>query len=95
MQTFDSDGVRIAFIDEGEGDSVLLIHGFASSVRINWVDPGWVSLLTRTAFASSPSTTAVTARARSSTIRRALHRAADGRGRAPPARPPGPRSAPT
>ena len=67
MQTFDSDGVRLAFIDEGAGDPVLLIHGFASSVRTNWIEPGWVSLLTATASASSPSTTAATARARSST----------------------------
>ena len=47
MQTFNSDGVRIAFIDEGAGAPILLIHGFASSVRFNWIDPGWVSLLTR------------------------------------------------
>ena len=39
MQTFNSDGVRIAFIDEGEGDPILLIHGFASSVKDNWIDP--------------------------------------------------------
>lgn len=47
MQTFNSDGVRIAFIDEGVGAPILLIHGFASSVRFNWIEPGWVSLLTR------------------------------------------------
>jgi pimeloyl-ACP methyl ester carboxylesterase len=46
VQTFDSDGVRLAFIDEGAGEPVLLIHGFASSVRTNWIEPGWVSLLT-------------------------------------------------
>ena len=46
MQTFNSDGVEIAFIDEGAGDPVLLIHGFASNVRTNWIDPGWVRLLT-------------------------------------------------
>jgi pimeloyl-ACP methyl ester carboxylesterase len=46
VQTFDSDGVRIAFIDEGAGEPVLLIHGFASSVRTNWIEPGWVSFLT-------------------------------------------------
>ena len=51
MQTFSSKGVEIAFIDEGpsgkrEGDAILLVHGFASSVRDNWIDPGWVSLLT-------------------------------------------------
>lgn len=46
MQFFDSDGVRIAFIDEGEGEPVLLIHGFASSIKYNWIDPGWVRTLT-------------------------------------------------
>ena len=47
VQTFDSDGVRIAFLDQGEGAPILLIHGFASSARTNWVEPGWVSLLVR------------------------------------------------
>ena len=46
MRTFDSDRVEIAFIDEGDGDPVLLIHGFASNVATNWVDPGWVQVLT-------------------------------------------------
>jgi pimeloyl-ACP methyl ester carboxylesterase len=50
VQTFDSDGVRLAFIDEGQGDPVLLIHGFASSVRTNWIEPGWVGLLTSRGF---------------------------------------------
>lgn len=50
MQTFDSDGVEIAYIDEGAGDPVLLIHGFASNVQVNWVDPGWVRFLTREGF---------------------------------------------
>jgi len=50
LQTFASDGVRIAFSDEGDGDAVLLIHGFASSVRDNWLDPGWVGLLTGQGF---------------------------------------------
>jgi pimeloyl-ACP methyl ester carboxylesterase len=50
VPTFLSDGIRLAFIDEGAGDPVLLIHGFASSARTNWVEPGWVSLLTRSGF---------------------------------------------
>lgn len=45
MQYFTSDGLDIAYIDEGEGDPILLIHGFSSSAKINWVDPGWVSAL--------------------------------------------------
>ena len=47
MQSFDSDGVRIAYMDEGEGEPVLLIHGFASNVAANWVDPQWVHTLTK------------------------------------------------
>jgi pimeloyl-ACP methyl ester carboxylesterase len=58
MQTFSSDGVRIAFVDEGpgggpggsQGEPVLLIHGFASSVRFNWREPGWIALLVRNGF---------------------------------------------
>jgi pimeloyl-ACP methyl ester carboxylesterase len=50
VQAFDSDGVCIRFIDEGTGDPVLLVHGFASSVRYNWLDPGWVSLLRRNGY---------------------------------------------
>lgn len=45
MQHFSSDGIDIAYIDEGEGDPVLLIHGFASNVTTNWVDTGWVRVL--------------------------------------------------
>lgn len=47
MQTFSSDGVDIAFLDEGDRDhpAVLLIHGFASHSEANWVAPGWVRFL--------------------------------------------------
>jgi pimeloyl-ACP methyl ester carboxylesterase len=45
LRSFDSDGVEIAYIDEGEGEPVLLIHGFASNVVTNWIDPGWVRML--------------------------------------------------
>jgi len=47
MQSFDSEGVRIAFWDVGQGEPILLIHGFASAVRFNWIEPGWVALLGR------------------------------------------------
>jgi pimeloyl-ACP methyl ester carboxylesterase len=46
MQSFDSDGVRIAYSDEGEGEPILLIHGFASNIAANWRDAGWVRTLT-------------------------------------------------
>ena len=45
MQTFNSAGVRLAYLDEGEGEIVMLIHGFASNVAMNWIGPGWVKLL--------------------------------------------------
>jgi pimeloyl-ACP methyl ester carboxylesterase len=47
MPTFNHGDVQIAFLDEGEGDPIVLVHGFASSKEVNWVLPGWVSTLTR------------------------------------------------
>jgi pimeloyl-ACP methyl ester carboxylesterase len=52
MQTFLSDGVALAYRDipaEGIdlGEPILLIHGFASSHRVNWVDPRWSATLTK------------------------------------------------
>lgn len=45
MQTFDSDGVEIAYVDEGAGEPVLLIHGFASNIATNWRHTGWIEAL--------------------------------------------------
>ena len=45
MQKFNSDGVEIAFDMWGEGPPVLLIHGFASNMNVNWVGTGWVKTL--------------------------------------------------
>ena len=50
MLKFDSDGVEIAYSDEGEGEPVLLIHGFASNVSTNWIYPGWVKTLTEAGY---------------------------------------------
>jgi pimeloyl-ACP methyl ester carboxylesterase len=47
MPSFQNDGVDIAYLDEGEGEPVVLVHGFASSKEVNWVNPGWVSTVTR------------------------------------------------
>ena len=44
---FRNDGVDIAYLDEGEGEPVVLVHGFASTKEVNWLNPGWVSTLTR------------------------------------------------
>jgi pimeloyl-ACP methyl ester carboxylesterase len=45
MHKFNSDSVDIAFDDAGRGEPVLLVHGFASNGRVNWVDTGWVKTL--------------------------------------------------
>ena len=46
MKTFESDGVEIAYTDEGDGDPILLIHGFASNIQTNWADTSWIRTLT-------------------------------------------------
>ncbi|MEA2891980.1 MAG: hypothetical protein QOI05_2773 [Bradyrhizobium sp.] len=45
MPSFHHGAVEIAYLDEGEGDPIVLVHGFASSKNVNWVYPGWVSEL--------------------------------------------------
>jgi pimeloyl-ACP methyl ester carboxylesterase len=54
MQFFSHEGFDLAFIDErpagGSGEPVLLIHGFASNHRTNWVTPGWVKTLTEAGY---------------------------------------------
>ncbi len=50
MPFFESGGVRIHYEVFGEGDPVLLLHGFASSLAVNWVSPSWTDFLTRHGF---------------------------------------------
>jgi pimeloyl-ACP methyl ester carboxylesterase len=47
MPQFMHDGVEIAFLDEGKGEPIVLVHGFASNKEVNWVAPGWVTTVTR------------------------------------------------
>jgi len=42
---FDSDGVRIHFVDEGSGEPVILIHGFAANIDLNWRKNGIMDAL--------------------------------------------------
>jgi pimeloyl-ACP methyl ester carboxylesterase len=47
MPTFHHGDVEIAYLDEGQGEPVVLVHGFASTKEVNWINPGWVTTLTR------------------------------------------------
>ena len=43
MGSFASNGVDIAYELYGQGDPVLLIHGFASNSFVNWRSTSWVT----------------------------------------------------
>jgi len=45
MPSFSHGSVEIAYLDEGQGEPIILIHGFASSKDVNWVQPGWFTTL--------------------------------------------------
>jgi pimeloyl-ACP methyl ester carboxylesterase len=45
MPSFHNGSVEIAFLDEGEGEPIVLVHGFASNRQVNWVNTGWVATL--------------------------------------------------
>jgi pimeloyl-ACP methyl ester carboxylesterase len=54
MRYFNSNGVSLAYVDvpphEGQGEPILLIHGFASNHAVNWVNTLWVKTLTRAGY---------------------------------------------
>jgi pimeloyl-ACP methyl ester carboxylesterase len=45
VPSFRHDDVEIAYLDEGEGEPIVLVHGFASNAAVNWVQPGWLKFL--------------------------------------------------
>lgn len=47
MPTFQHGAVDLAFLDEGQGEAIVLVHGFASTKEVNWVQTGWITTLTR------------------------------------------------
>jgi pimeloyl-ACP methyl ester carboxylesterase len=45
LPSFNSDGITLSYDVFGSGQPILLIHGFASNVEINWMSVGWVNTL--------------------------------------------------
>lgn len=41
IEYFESDGLRLAYRVVGEGAPIVLVHGFASTMDVNWVQTGW------------------------------------------------------
>lgn len=50
MPRFTSDGLSLNYVDEGAGDPVVLVHGFASNLQVNWVGTQWVDTLVKAGF---------------------------------------------
>src|SRR6516225_11167565 len=48
MPSFRDGEVEIAYLDEGEGEPIVLIHGFASTKEVNWLLTSWIATLTKT-----------------------------------------------
>jgi pimeloyl-ACP methyl ester carboxylesterase len=46
MLRFHHGALEIAYLDEGEGAPIVLVHGFASTKDVNWLQPGWTATLT-------------------------------------------------
>jgi pimeloyl-ACP methyl ester carboxylesterase len=44
-KSFKSGAATIAFLDEGIGDPVVLVHGFGGCLQTDWVDTGWTRVL--------------------------------------------------
>ncbi len=47
LQRFTANGVRIAYFVQGDGEPVVLIHGWLSRAGINWLLPGTSALLAK------------------------------------------------
>jgi pimeloyl-ACP methyl ester carboxylesterase len=45
MPVFRHGSVEIAYLDEGEGQPIMLVHGFASSKDVNWAQTSWFATL--------------------------------------------------
>ncbi len=47
LSRFNANGVKIVYFVQGEGEPVVLIHGWLSSAGINWLLPGTSALLAK------------------------------------------------
>ena len=86
MPSFRHDDVEIAYLDEGAGEPIVLVHGFASTKEVNWVNPGWVTTLTRARPARDRARQSRPWRIEQILRSRRLSQRHDGRGRARAAR---------
>lgn len=50
MPIFPNHGIAISYEVHGEGRPILLIHGFGSSGKVNWIDTGWVETLSEAGY---------------------------------------------
>jgi len=50
MNIVNVSGTEIAYLDEGEGQPIVLVHGFASTASVNWLGTGWVKTLSDSGF---------------------------------------------
>lgn len=54
MNYFLSKGIRISFVDllpeVGRQEPIVLVHGFASTHKVNWIDTSWTSTLLRAGY---------------------------------------------
>src|SRR5687767_3727453 len=44
---FDSNGVRIRYVQQGSGDPVLLLHGYTINLETNWIQNGFFANLAK------------------------------------------------
>lgn len=46
----ENDELELSYVERGEGETILLVHGFASTKEINWVNTGWTKLLAHSGY---------------------------------------------
>ncbi len=44
---FDSNGVKIHYMVQGDGEPIILIHGYTANAQMNWSLPGVIDLLSK------------------------------------------------